>query len=173
VTVEQKSSARPIQLRFDCECKALQVVQVDPAQGTPASIECSGCGRVIELSAGRLDADGGLWACQCCAHPELFTKKDVPQALGIGVVVVAAILAPATNYISLGVAAALDFVLYRVMPEVAVCYVCEAEHRGWAKAPRHPRFDREIAERLAYGKRAVMGKPMREGGTANAPEPEH
>jgi hypothetical protein len=34
--------------------------------------------------------------------------------------------------------------------------------------PRHPRFDREIEERLLYGKRAVMGKPMRECGTAEA-----
>ena len=34
-------------------------------------------------------------------------------------------------------------------------------------------FDREIDERLRYGERAVMGKPMRESGTANAPEPEH
>ena len=88
-------------------------------------------------------------------------------------VVVAAVLAPWTNYISLGVAAVLDLALYKVMPEVLVCYVCETEHRGWAKEPRHPSFDREIAERLAYGAKAVMGKPMREGGTAGAPEPEH
>jgi hypothetical protein len=169
----QAKAVRPLQLRFDCECKALQVVQVDPAVGTPSSIECASCKRVIELEPGRLDADGGLWGCQKCGHIELYTKKDVPQALGLGVVVVAAVLAPFTNYISLGVAALIDFLLYQFMPEVVTCYVCETEHRGWAKAPRHPRFDREIAERLAYGKRAVMGKPMREGGTANAPEPEH
>jgi len=51
--------------------------------------------------------------------------------------------------------------------------VCGARHRGFSPRPRHPRFDREIDERLRYGERAVMGKPMREGGTADAPEPEH
>jgi len=33
--------------------------------------------------------------------------------------------------------------------------------------------DRTIEERLKFGENAVMGSPMREGGTAGAPEPEH
>lgn len=111
--------------------------------------------------------------CRVCGHPELYTRKDFPKPLGIAIVVVAAVLAPFTNYISLAVAALLDFVLYLAMPELVACYVCDARHRGFPKEPHHPRFDREIDERLKYGKRAVMGKPMREGGTAGAPEPEH
>jgi hypothetical protein len=51
--------------------------------------------------------------------------------------------------------------------------VCLARHHRFCPQPRHPRFDREIEERLKFGERAVMGKPMREGGTAGAPEPEH
>lgn len=115
----------------------------------------------------------GLWVCRACAHPELYSRKDFPRALGIGIVAVAAVLAPFTHYLSLVAAALLDAVLYWAIPEVVVCYVCESEHRGFARHPRHPRFDREIAERLRYGQRAVMGRPMRAGGTANAPEPEH
>ncbi|HIG11558.1 MAG: hypothetical protein ABGY71_09250 [bacterium] len=163
----------PVQLRFDCECGALQVVQIAPAEGAPESLECSRCEGTLVLEAGRLDGDGGLFACQLCGHPELFSKKDVPRALGLMVVAVAAVLAPWTNYASLAVAAVIDFALYRCMPDVLVCYECQAEHRGYASEPRHPGFDREIAERLAFGKRAVMGKPMRAGGTAGAPEPEH
>ena len=48
-----------------------------------------------------------------------------------------------------------------------------AVHRGFDKKPKHPRFDRTIAERLKFGEKAVMGTPMRDGGTADAPEPEH
>lgn len=117
--------------------------------------------------------DPGLGACLSCEHPELYTQKDFPRSIGIGIVVAAAILAPFTYYVSLGVAALIDAILYWTAPEVVVCYVCKAEHRGYPKEPRHPRFDREIEERLLYGKKAVMGKPMREGGTAGAPEPEH
>ena len=63
--------------------------------------------------------------------------------------------------------------LLRIAPDVVLCYVCSAEHRGFATSPRHPRFDRTIEERLKYGKKAVMGSEMRPGGTADAPEPEH
>lgn len=126
-----------------------------------------------ELDAGQRSEAGGLRGCLACGHPELYTKKDFPPALGIGLVVVAAVLAPFTMYVSLAVAAVIDALLYWLAPNVVVCYVCDAEHRGYPADPRHPRFDREIDERLKFGQRAVMGKPMREGGTADAPEPEH
>ncbi len=120
-----------------------------------------------------LTEGNGLRGCLACGHAELYTQKDFPRALGIGIVVVAAVLAPFTWYVSLAVAAAIDWVLYHTAREVVVCYVCGARHSRFAAKPRHPRFDREIDERLRYGAKAVMGKPMREGGTADAPEPEH
>lgn len=125
------------------------------------------------LEPGGLTADGGLTRCLACGHPELYSQKDFPRALGIAIVVVAALLAPATSYLSLVGAALFDSVLYSVARDKVVCYVCGTNHRGFLSRPRHPRFDREIDERLRYGEKAVMGKPMRPGGTADAPEPEH
>lgn len=139
----------------------------------PAVVRCVFCGDEHALHAESATVDGGLRACVACAHPELYTQKDFPRALGIGIVVVAALLAPFTYYASLGIAALIDALLYRFAPNVVLCYVCRTEHRGFAATPAHPRFDREIEERLKFGARAVMGKPMRPGGTANAPEPEH
>ncbi len=115
----------------------------------------------------------GLRGCLVCGHPELYTQKDFHRLLGLALVVVAALLAPATRYLSLVVAALVDLALYHVAASMVVCYACGARHRGFAERPRHPRFDRTIEERLRYGERAVMGSPMREGGTADAPEPEH
>ncbi|TAJ21682.1 MAG: hypothetical protein EPO68_04290 [Planctomycetota bacterium] len=121
------------------------------------------------LSSGR-----GLVRCLACGHPELYRQKDFPKSVGIAIVVVAAVAAPFTPYYaSLFAAALIDALLYLALPERLVCYVCGARHSGFANDPRHPRFDREIDERLKYGARAVMGKPMRAGGTAGAPEPEH
>lgn len=156
-----------------CDCDRFIPLEVDPAKGAAASATCKQCGKSKELTPGKLDEHGGLWGCQACGHPELFTSKDFPRALGVGLVVIAAILAPFTNYISLFVAAAIDAGLWFLLPETVYCYVCETEHRGFATEPRHPRFDLQVDDRLKYGKKAVMGKPMREGGTANAPEPEH
>jgi len=126
-----------------------------------------------DLRQDRLSPEGGLLGCLSCGHPELHARKDFPRGLGFGIVLAAAILAPFTAYTSLVAAALLDALLYAFAPEVVVCYLCEAEHRGFPPRPRHPRFDHSIAERMRFGERAVMGKPMREGGTADAPEPEH
>ena len=148
-------------------------VEVGRPLELPDEIDCTACGERHVLHRERLADGGGLLGCLACGHPELFTHKVFPRAAGIGVVVLAAVLAPFTYYASLAVAAAVDAALYWLAPDVVVCYVCESRHYGFPAEPRHPRFDREIDERLKFGERAVMGKPMREGGTAGAPEPEH
>jgi hypothetical protein len=157
-----------------CEaCDRYIPLKVDPNGEPIKSAICKECSAVRELQPGRLGQDGGLYGCQTCGQDELYTSKDLPKALGLGVVVVAAVLAPWTNYISLFVAGAIDFGLYFLLPETVFCYTCETEHRGFSESPRHPRFDLQIADRLNYGKKAVMGKARREGGTADGPEPEH
>lgn len=164
-----------VELAIACACDSHPRLRVSApsANELPANLRCQACGREKHLSKERLSQGGGLSGCLACAHPELYTRKNFPRALGIAIVVVAALLAPATHYLSLVAAALLDFALYRLTSDVIVCYVCGGEHRGFSPAPRHPRFDREIAERLRFGPKAVMGKPMRETGTADAPEPEH
>lgn len=159
-------------LAFGCECDATVIVEF-PADTPPAATKCAACERVHTLHPERVDADGGLQGCASCGHPELFTRKDFPRALGFTILGVAAVLAPFTYYASLGVAALIDLALYHSVPEVHTCYVCNAEHRRFASTPRHPRYDPEIADRIRFGAKAVMGKPMRAGGTANAPDPEH
>jgi hypothetical protein len=118
--------------------------------------------------------EGGLTGCLHCSHPELYTRKRFPRMLGFSIVAIAAVLVPFTPYYSsLAVAGLLDFVIYRSAPDEVACYVCGSVHRGFRAEPRHPVFDRTIAERLTHGEKAVMGSPMREGGTAGAPDPEH
>lgn len=124
--------------------------------------------------------DGGLTGCIHCGHPELYTRTVFPKGLGIGIAVGASVLTLLTinalgpaAYGFLVVAAIADAVLYRMGKQETVCYACDAVHRGFRPVPRHPRFDRTIAERLKFGKSAVMGSPMRDGGTAGAPDPEH
>jgi hypothetical protein len=151
----------------------LEVLEAESPAALAAALPCAGGGEPHLLHIERLDASGGLRGCLACGHPELYTQKSFPRAAGIAIVVIAALLAPFTWYLSLVAAAALDALLWWLGPDVVVCYVCRARHRRFGVPPRHPRFDREIDERLRYGTRAVMGKPMRPGGTADAPEPEH
>lgn len=151
----------------------LEALEAGSPGALASSLPCVSGGEPHALHLERLDASGGLRGCLVCGHPELYTQKSFPRAAGITIVVVAALLAPFTWYLSLVAAAALDALMWWLGPDVVVCYVCRARHRRFPAPPRHPRFDREIDERLLYGARAVMGKPMRPGGTADAPEPEH
>ncbi len=164
-----------VQISMPCSCSPRSSRQgtADPTGALPRTLRCARCGAEEPLKLADRPANAGLTACVACGHPELFTRKRFPTATGIAIVIVAALFAPATYYLSLGVAALIDWLLFRWLPDGVVCYVCEAEHRGFPAEPRHPRFDREIAERLRFGERAVMGRPMRAGGTAGAPDPEH
>lgn len=155
------------------QCGAVLTAKAANTENWSRSIDCQSCGEPWKLHLERRTAEGGLHGCLGCGHLELYRKKVFPPALGLGIVVIAAVLAPFTYYISLLVAAILDVSLFAFMPEAVVCYVCNAHHRDFNPQPKHPKFDREIEERLLYGEKAVMGKPMREGGTAGAPEPEH
>ena len=61
--------------------------------------------------------------------------------------IVGAALAPFTPfYSSLFVAAAIDAVLYALLPEITVCYRCHAHFRGFARNPKHVAFDLHLAE---------------------------
>ena len=172
------TSARKLSVRIACGCGYFSQTKVQAGETIARVLPCAHCGGELKLSGlesdpRALDDAGGLWACCSCGHPELFTRRDLPQKVGIGVVAVAAILAPFTHYLSLVAAALIDCALFFLMPSVATCYVCLSEHRMYGPAPTHPRYDPEIADRVRFGDKAVMGAPMREGGTANAPEPHH
>jgi len=162
-------------VRIRCACPAATIAETSGVSPGAAglAVRCGSCGATTPLRTEHLAPGGGLLGCLACGHPELFTRKDLAPAIGILVVVVAAVLAPFTMYLSLAVAALVDLALYMAVRDVVTCYLCRAEHRGFPREPRHPRFDREIDERLRYGPRAVMGRPMRAGGTADAPDPEH
>jgi hypothetical protein len=147
-------------------------VRAPAPKDLPATVRCRGCSAETTLHPDRVTEGGGLSGCLACGHPELWTRKRFPAATGVAIVVAAALLAPSTHYVSLGAAALIDLLSTTRSRGRRVLRLRNRTPRLLAE-PRHPRFDREIAERLKFGARAVMGKPMREGGTAGAPDPEH
>jgi len=88
--------------------------------------------------------------CPACQGEQLWVKRDFNQRAGLAIVIVGGALAPFTPYYaSLFVAAAIDAVLYALLPEIAVCYRCHAHFRGFARNPKHEAFDLHVAEQ--YG----------------------
>jgi hypothetical protein len=85
--------------------------------------------------------------CPRCAGDRLYVQRDFNQKAGLAIVVVGAALAPFTPYYSsLFVAAAVDAVLYAMLPEITICYRCGTHFRGFDRNPKHEAFDLHIAE---------------------------
>lgn len=95
-----------------------------------------------------------LGDCLQCGNPELYRKKDVPQQIGCAVVLSAVALSTVAYalwdfpgaFVVFAAVALLDFLIYRRLGEVTVCYRCHAEFRRFPVAPRHGAFDMHRAE---------------------------
>jgi hypothetical protein len=131
------------QIAFACSgCRA----EVASAPGHPAA--CARCGSVTTLAVpDALRRGEAVEACPACAGRNLYVQRDFNQRAGLAVVIAGAALAPFTPfYSSLFVAAAVDAVLYALLPEITVCYRCHAHFRGFARNPKHEAFDLHLAE---------------------------
>ena len=112
---------------------------------------CAACGAATELPVSTSLRDERIVdRCPACAGEQLFVQRDFNQRMGLAVVVVGAVLAPFTPYYSsLFVAAIVDAALYAVLPEITICYRCQAHFRGFRRHSKHQAFDLHIAEQ--YG----------------------
>ena len=97
-----------------------------------------------------------LITCPTCGCRDLFIRKDFPQKTGLLVIVVAGlaflVFAARRGTFYLGVwvlvsAAAVDALLYFLVPKVTVCYRCRAEFRGLPLNPGHGAFELAVAEK--------------------------
>ena len=116
---------------------------------------CRACGKDLELPVpAALAATRIVERCPACDSALLYVQRDFNQKVGLGVVVVGAVLAPFTPfYSSLIVAALVDAGLYALLPEITVCYRCHAHFRGFARNPKHEAYDLHIAEQYDVNKR--------------------
>ncbi len=97
--------------------------------------------------------------CVTCGHDSLYIQKDFNRSLGVAIVVVGVLTSvlflsrsePLYAMLSLGVTAAVDYVLYRMVGDVTVCYACHTIYRGFSKNPSHSTFDLKDLEK--YGGR--------------------
>jgi hypothetical protein len=120
----------------------------------PTQLSCSHCSRQIAVPADAVSA-GRIRRCLVCPSTDLFARKDFPQRLGVGLVVlgfIASSVAWANYHVLLTFAilfatALIDLVLYIVMGESLTCYRCHAQYRGFEEIERHGGFDLETHER--------------------------
>ena len=112
---------------------------------------CAACGKATELPVSASLRDERIVdRCPACDGQQLYVQRDFNQRVGLGLVVAGAVLAPFTPfYASLVVALLVDAALYALLPEIAICYRCQAHFRGFARNPKHGAFDLHTAEQYA------------------------
>jgi len=108
-----------------------------PWGALPPEHVCQRCRERLPLAGGKPAGEGAPEVCVVCRSPFLYWQKDFNQKWGCLFVALGAAFVPWTYGMSLAVVAAIDLVLYRLLPRVSVCYVCKARYKGLVPHPRH------------------------------------
>ena len=124
----------------------------DPAAGpTPL---CAHCRQPLPLTfTPSLLEQGIIDRCAVCGGDRFYVQKDFNRLLGVVIVAVGVGLSyalygfnMAALVLGLSVCVAVDFILYKILPEVTVCYACHSIYREFTRNPQHKPFDLHIAE---------------------------
>ena len=110
-----------------------------------------------------------LSRCLVCPSVDLFVRKDFPQRLGVGLVLLGVVGSSIswgygwtiTTFAILFATALLDVVLYMIVPNALMCYRCGAQYRQVVGLDQHAAFDLEVHERHRQAKH--RGRPKRRG----------
>ncbi len=151
---------------FDWRCDACERRnQHDFAPGAmgvgSGSLECSNCRHRQPMAAEGFDDAGALRdpieVCLACGSNRLYSQKDFNRKLGVAIVIIGAAFSPWTYGLSLVVCMGLDYGLYFFVPEITVCYACDAIHRGFEHNPAYRAQDPLLAERFRREARQELG----------------
>jgi hypothetical protein len=115
-------------------------------EGGPAR-GCERCGAPSDVVA----PAGIIERCAACGHDQLYFQKDFNRRTGIALVVVGSIFVPWTYGLSLLGVTILDYIVWRMVKNVIVCYRCQAVHRGYPPNPALKPFDLVTHDRHVYG----------------------
>lgn len=147
-------------MRITYACPACHATVTHAGVEADNALACTACHAVLQLPGDaivRNPGDGGLRLRRClvCPSTELFRRKDFPQRVGVGIVVIGL----AASCVAWGMrelvatfailfsTALLDVVLYFLMPECLTCYRCGARYGGDGVADSFGGFDLETHEK--------------------------
>ncbi len=128
-------------------CPRCDARQAREAGERPA--QCPRCGAAIAVIAP--PAGSIIDRCAACGHDQLYFQKDFNRTTGIALVVLGAIFVPWTYGLSLLGVTILDYIVWRLVKDVIVCYRCQAVHRGYPPNPALKSFDLVTHDRHIYG----------------------
>lgn len=107
--------------------------------------------------------------CPGCERKDFYSQKDFNRKLGVMLFVLAAVISTIMLYFGINpiwylstfiVLYALDFVLFRRLKQIAICYKCHTVFRDVANVEEIPGFNHEMNDRIVYSDHNFHGKPL-------------
>jgi len=119
------------------KCKNYDKVEVSGSK----AIQCPHCAQLW----GTVDSIDKIFdQCPICRCKQFYRQKDFNQALGCLIMLTGIVLVPKTYGLSLPVFAFVDWLIYKKVSEIVICYKCSAEFRGFSIPKRLKSFMHHI-----------------------------
>lgn len=133
--------------------------------------QCEACEKVFEVEVSEaLQAGECPDRCIFCADTDFYIEKDMPRGLGLSLVVMAAVLVPWTQGLSILIVALFQIPFFLLLPMRHVCYGCQALFRRFPTAPHSRPFDHELATMRELAREKAERKAAEAGGAAQGAE---
>lgn len=146
------SSALPRQtcsLQFLCpRCEEMFLCDAEFLSAIGAQFSCPHCQLVLDGRAGSLRLGEPVEQCLVCGNHEFYIQKDFNRELGLMIVLGSALVVFLSmlvihhlfGVICLLLVALVDWMVYRQLANVTVCYLCQSIYRGFPLHPAHVGF---------------------------------
>ena len=122
--------------------------------------QCKVCQEKVPVSFSPKDLEGNLETCPRCNRMDFYSQKDFNRKLGVVLFVIAAILSIWTYGISFIVLYLFDFILFKKLGNIAICYKCQTIFRKVSNISEIRSFDHEMNDRIIYSDHDFKGKPL-------------
>lgn len=134
-------------------------IHIYPSQQAQKAI-CDICSHETHVHFCQDHEKGELHECPVCARKDFYRQKDFNRKIGVAIFIIAAILSIWTYGVSFIVAYAIDFLLFKKLGEVAICYKCQTIFRNVKNlADIHP-YNHEMSDRIVYSDHDFGGRPL-------------
>jgi hypothetical protein len=126
-------------------------------EGAGRPVICPSCkGEVLVQLGDSFFERGAIDRCVLCSCQHLYLQKDFSQRAGCAILgagsvlglILAGVYGAMWLWAVLFATAGLDWLLYRIIPDVVICYRCKAHYRGMAEPIGVGPFDLQLADAI-------------------------
>lgn len=132
-------------------------------------IQCDVCQTEQTVKFDHNHGSGILKDCPGCERKDFYSQKDFNRKLGVMLFVLAALVSTVLLWFGINplwylstfvFLYALDFILFRRLKQIAICYKCQTIFREVKNIDEIPGFDHEMNDRIVYSDHNFHGKPL-------------